>query len=215
MEQEKNQSHLWSIIIVAIVMGAYVLSGLFSGPAVMNAGMIYRANSGVVLECVLDWNASGLETLLNTAKNKGVSISFFASCAWMEENPEMLSRISRENNSVNLLLTGAPAAFETQIQKGKALLGETLRFVTVDDMDERDELNALAEQYDLEAVFCTFALKNSTIDPTMLVKRVEEEAFDGAIIRFDPAKTTVEAFSQIVDTLKGKGYSIVDITDTK
>ena len=212
MEKEKGQSHLWSVVVVAIIMGAYVLSGLFDGPVAANAGVTYRYDKGVVLQCVLDWEPSGLEELSATAKNMQAPVSFFVSIDLLLKDPQFPQRASEYGWETGLLLTGAPQEFEGEIRAGKALLKD-LKYVTAADVTQSDALGQAAKAQGVQAVLCTFSLKNNTSDVSALVSRIEKESFDGAIIRINPAKTTVDAFSQIVDVIRSKGYDIVKLTN--
>ncbi|MGI6151118.1 MAG: polysaccharide deacetylase family protein [Christensenellales bacterium] len=201
-----KRSHLWSIIVIGVVLIAYAFGAAINAMNAREAGVVYKRDEGVVLECVVTWNATGLDRLMGLAAEMDVPITFFMTAAFAKEHPERVAEMLDQGFEIGLLCSDAKALQAEAAQM--SALGVDLTHVMPSQGTDSSVLDTAASELGLTTVLCTFELKNTTTDPAVLIKKVSESSFDGAIIRFQPAKTTIDAFSGMIETLRHMGLTL-------
>lgn len=210
MGSNAKRSHLWSIIVVAVVLSAYAFGAAINAMNAREAGVIYKRDEGVALECVVTWDASGLDRLMDLAVDMEVPLTFFMTASFAEEHPERVAQMLEKGFDVGLLC-GDAETLRAQADRMRAF-GVSLTHVMPADGADASAVDKAASDLGLSTVLCTFELRNNTTDPNALIQKVGESTFDGAIIRFQPAKTTIDAFSGMIETLRHMGLTLKSLS---
>lgn len=206
MGNNTKRSHLWSIIVIGVVLTAYAFGAAINAMNAREAGVVYKRDEGVALECVVTWDASGLNGLMDLAVEMEVPLTFFMTADFAAGHGERVAAMLEKGFEIGLLCEDAETLRAQAAQMSS--LGVGLAHVMPAAGVNSSVLDAAASELGLTTVLCTFELKNTTTDPAVLIKKVSESSFDGAIIRFQPAKTTIDAFSGIIETLRQMGLTL-------
>ncbi len=208
--KRKAHGHFWSIAVLGIVAGLYFLSGASSAQAVIqSSGPVYRMDEGVFLQCVVRWNSSVLPDLLDEAEELGAPVNFFVSPRWAEEQPELLGRMHREGHSVGILLAmGSERSVISQLNRGRSALEKAGFDGGLSVLPERDgdafDLQGMLRGQNVQVLLCSFDVQGKTSRAEDLVQRIQKDSFAGAIIRFEPTKTMLEALKGAVEALRAQ-----------
>lgn len=208
MGNSSKRSHLWSIIVIGVVLIAYAFGAAINAMNAREAGVVYKRDEGVALECVVTWDAAGLDDLMDLAQEMEVPLTFFMTAEFAAGHGERVAAMLEKGFEIGLLCDGAGAETLRAQTAQMTALGVGLAHVMPAAGVNSSALDAAASELGLTTVLCTFELKNTTTDPAVLIKKVSESSFDGAIIRFQPAKTTIDAFSGIIETLRQMGLTL-------
>ena len=206
MGNNTKRSHLWSIIVIGVVLTAYAFGAAINAMNAREAGVVYKRDEGVALECVVTWDASGLNGLMDLAVEMEVPLTFFMTADFAAGHGERVAAMLEKGFEIGLLCEDAETLRAQAAQMSS--LGVGLAHVMPAAGVNSSVLDAAASELGLTTVLCTFELKNTTTDPAVLIKKVSDSSFDGAIIRFQPAKTTIDAFSGIIETLRQMGLTL-------
>ena len=209
MFSQNRHSHWWSILILALIAGAYFLTRAPADQAVFS-GPVYQGTEGVMLECAVRWNAQSLPALLELAQSENTPVAFFVSARMARADPDLLSNILRHGCEAGLLLEKREKqGILEELKEGTAVFsacGAALRFVMPGEPADAALVESLAAKEGLSTVLSSFDLLNRSCDSAEIAARVEKECFEGAIIRFEPTKTMTGCFSEILETLRSGGY---------
>lgn len=209
MFSNNRHSHLWSVLIVALIAFVYLVTLAPPAVSALSAGPVYRLSEGVALECAVRWNAQSVPQLVELAEREKVPVTFFVTQEYADENPDLLEKMRGAGCDAGLLvLSKTRADILSELQEGARVfssLGMPLRFVMADRDKNADLLDAVAAKEGLCTVLSSFDLLNRSTSGETLIRRVEKECFDGAIIRFEPTKTIAECFGGILEALREQG----------
>ncbi len=206
MGENNKRSHLWSIIIIGLVVAVYAFAVAISSMNAREAGVVYKRDDGVTLLCVVTWDASGLDKLMDLASEMEVPLTFFIPADFAAEHSERVAQMLEKGSGIGLLCNDVEKLNADAAKISS--LGVALTHVMPSEDVDASKLEKAASEIGLTTVLCTFELKNNTTDPGVLIKKVDDSSFDGAIIRFQPAKTTIDAFSGIIETLRRMGLTL-------
>ncbi|MGI6192257.1 MAG: hypothetical protein ACOYI3_01650, partial [Christensenellales bacterium] len=130
----------------------------------------------------------------------------FMTSSFATENRERVAQMLEKGFDIGLLCSDADTLRAQKDMMGT--LGVSLTHVMPETGANTSAIDEAASELGLSTVLCTFELKNTTTDPNTLIKKVSDSSFDGAIIRFQPAKTTIDAFSGMIETLRHMGLTV-------
>ena len=211
MGDKNKRSHLWSFIVIGVVLTAYAFGVALNAMNAREADVIYKKDEGVALECVVTWEASGLDELMDKAAEMEAPVTFFMTADFAENHQALVASMLAKGFDIGLLcadMDGLSRDAATLIS-----LGADVSHVMPASNVDSSALEKAASKIGMTTVLCTFELKNTVTDPAELIKKVGDSSFDGAIIRFQPAKTTVKAFSGIIETLRQMGLTLSNLDD--
>lgn len=206
-------------IIILLIAFVYVISSegvVQSALRNLQGGPVYRGNpSGVALECVVRWDATTIDELLTQCEEAEVRITFFVTNEWAKENPLLISKIKSGKHEIGILGLAPNADALKKELAANAAVFKTMSisaqlFMPFDDKNA-EKLRKQAIEMGYCTVLSSIDIQSKTTQISDLVERVDKNSFSGAIIRFEPTKTMLEAFPSIVAKLKEKEYPILTV----
>lgn len=202
--------HRYSVLIFALLFFAYLVSGstamevsLFD----LSGNIVYRGQTGVALVCPVRWDAKSLDDIMQAAEQAEASIAFFVTADWAEQNSAPLSRM-RKHHEVYLLGSATTRGeLETERQRFEAL-GLRATFY----MPERDAdahvIADYAEDMGMRVVLASIDVLSRSSNSKDAAERIANDAFDGAIIRFEPTAIVERALPDGLAGLRDTGLAI-------
>ena len=101
---------------------AQVMASLYAGPAYRG-----RSDDKIALEFAVSWNATAMEDILATLKDKNTRATFVVSGKWARENADMLKRIADEGHEIGTM--GDDPSFDGNLSETKADIQKSLESI--------------------------------------------------------------------------------------
>ena len=174
MGNSSKRSHLWSIIVIGVVLIAYAFGAAINAMNAREAGVVYKRDEGVALECVVTWDAAGLDYLMDLAVEMEVPLTFFMTAEFAAGHGERVAAMLEHGFEIGLLCRDADTLRAQAAQM--SALGVGLAHVMPAAGVNSSVLDAAASELGLTTVLCTFELKNTATDPAVLIKKVSESS---------------------------------------
>jgi len=189
---------------------------------------IYKGNeneSKIALECNVVWGTEFVPQMLNILKEKSVRITFFIGGKWAENNPELLKDIVSNNHEIGN--HGYDHKMHSQLNnvnnkkeilKTQEIISNICGIRTDLFAPPSGDFNDLTLNVVHELGYKTILWSIDTIDwkregKDIIIRRVLQKPHNGAFILMHPTKYTVEALPEMIDGLRGKGFSICTISE--
>ncbi len=207
--------HRYSLLIFALLCFAYLVSGSAAMEVSffdLSGNVVYRGQSGVALVCPVRWDAKSLDGIVKSAEQEGVSITFFVSPDWAEKNAERVQRI-REKHEIYLLGSALTReGLETERQRFESLGLSTAFYMPADDADA-NTIARYADEYGMRVVLSSFDVLSRSSNSKDAVERMSGDAFEGAIVRFEPTAIMERALPEAIEGLRERGFEVRSLTD--
>jgi peptidoglycan-N-acetylglucosamine deacetylase len=171
-------------------------------------------------------------SMLDTLREKGVRTSFFVLGWWAERQPDILKRIADDGHevashghSVFDLTAVSDGAVRDDLERADAAIsavtGKTTRPLWSASAGYRNaRVHRIAASLGYRPIYLTVDSLDWTQDATAdsVYNRVMERTVNGAIVvlHFDSPTTvrsTAAALPRLIDDLRGKGFSLVTVTE--
>ncbi len=181
-----------------------VMGGLYPGP-------VYRGNGEdkVSLQCVVEWDAAALPSMLDTLKEQGTAITFCVSGAWAKENPDLLRRMAEDGHE--LAVTGMQPRSDgdaawvaedvTLAQHAVQELTGSTPVIYYSGSRDVAVSGTAARELELTQVLCTVDLLCARGGALDILNRALDGAYDGSIMLMQPTGAAAAALPAILERM--------------
>lgn len=214
--KKPNGLHGFSLLIIAIVVCVYFISMAAVARTAMfksQNGVIYRGSKdGVALICKVPWNAASVGDIMSVADDAGVSITFFITADWARQNEGLMQSMSLRHGFAMLGSAQNERELKSEIEGFKNAGVDSYLYMPMDDA-HADKLLPFAQKENVNIVLSSLDVLGRTTDISDAVDRVNDDWFDGAIIRFEPTKLMAQALPDVISELQEKGIALRLLTE--
>lgn len=205
MKNKSAKKAVW-VNFAVLAVAAFVWAALASPvsvTAMAGSGRfpVYRGASktAVSLQCVVDWDAAGMEEIADILEREGTAITFFVSAEWARGHAPLLKRLFDAGNEIAVLAKDAKeAADETE-----RITGSRPRLAYVGSG------SAAGVPRGLIPVACTADLGCGGGTYRETAAKAARSISAGSIISVSPTADFVQALPEMIKIIKNMGLDIV------
>lgn len=157
-----------------------------------------RAENAVSLQCVVDWDAAGMESIAEILENEGAAMTFAVSLDWVKAHGELVKRLVSNGSEIAVLKDGA----EENCDLIEELTGVRPKLVFVGDEGAGGvpkDLKPVSRTADIDCASGMDGIKAET----------EKALAAGSLICVSPTAGFVSALPEIIKIIKNMGLDIV------
>ncbi len=227
-----RRKYVAGLVLAVLLWGACAFGflGMYDSRAVM-AGIspIYRGYTGasnIALMFNVDWGEEHLAKILDILKEKKAVATFFLTGSWAEKNAELASRIVREGHEVgnhgavhSHVETVPKENLQRLIQSGEERIflasgARPSKLFAPPYGEWTDATVTYASEMGYLTVMWTVDTVDWRLPPSETIwKRALAGAANGALVLLHPTEPTVSAVPAIIDGMRGKGFTLVTVSD--
>ena len=211
--------------LAAIISGMYfVLIFPYSRYTAASAFPVYRGNSKdrIALQCVVNWDAAAIGSILDTLAQKNAVITFTVSGEWAQRNPDILKRMADEGHEIATMGFSADTghsldSVKNSIKKSTDIIneitGKTVQLYYCGTGNTKKTARA-AESLGLKCVVCTLDLVCSKGSSSDILNRVCANTNGGDIILVSPTAAFAGSLPDILDYFNSTGLTVSTVSGT-
>lgn len=226
MKKRRHNGLVVNVFLVLIIAALYALTS--GGDAVQTmaslyAGPVYRGSSedAIALEFAVSWDASAMEGILDTLKEKGARATFAVSGEYARLRPDMVARIVEDGHELATMgdvpsFDGDAAAVRADIEASLKSINEACGVTPALYYSGAREIPAsarAARKLALTHVLCTRDLRCAVGDANDIIERGLNEPIIGSIILMQPTRAAGEALSGLIEGFSTKGIRVVAVSE--
>lgn len=210
-----------NVLILLVIVLLYVVTGTGLGDDAIGAlsdETVYRGNpsEAVALECIVSWDASAIDQMLDTCRETDTKITFFVSGQWAKEHADTLHRMAADGHEIGSCgytptMDGDESFILSDIKASKGVIesitGSPVAYYHAGLRDKVPSQKA-AEQLNLTHVACTSDLLSARGEAADIALRASKQAFDGSILMIQPTGEAARALPAIFAELEEAGLAV-------
>lgn len=185
--------------------------------SVSGSGPVYRGygkGEAALLMCV-DWDASALDGILDTLKNRGIKLTVAVSGEWAADNRTKIKRIVNDGHELAVTgMTRGDGDAKWLAEDIKTALGKIYETAGVSPKLYYSGTRSIyassdaARSLGLTHILYSTDLLCARGNAEEILKRALDNPFEGSIMLIQPTKECDAALSGIIDGLAERGISI-------
>ncbi|MDD2214549.1 MAG: polysaccharide deacetylase family protein [Oscillospiraceae bacterium] len=188
----------------------------------------------LTMDCGYEYNRDNTVKLLDEAQEKGITINFFITNAYLNSSPDLVERMLADGhfvanhtyNHLNPATTLADdgiqamiADVEDQAAAFKAVTGQDMpRYIRPGQGAYSDRVLQIYDDMGYKTVFWSFAYRDWEVDdqpdPTEALQTIEANLHPGAVLLLHAVSATnIQILPDLVDYAESKGYVFKSLTE--
>jgi len=204
----------WAIYIIT------ANPGINAAVSVLKGGIIYRGQSSakeVGLECIAAWDAAALEPMLDLLDERMVTISFFVSGKWADENTDLLRRMVASGHEIGILGYDPQTEYSlSELEESIASAKTTITQLTgvvprlyMPITQSKTMASRAAMAQGCLTVLCSVDTMGASSSSEQITQRALDSLYPGKLILLTPTANTLEALPSMLDGFSEAGYNVV------
>jgi len=179
----------------------------------------------VAFACNIFWGEEFLPDMLNTLDTNHIKITFFIGGSWGKRFPDLVTELAKRGHELGNHTYSHPhpntltkEQNKDQILRAEQLIMERSQIHTHLYAPPYGEYNDTVLAAANELGYTTIMWSVDTIDwkrppAEIIINRVMKKVNNGSIILMHPTEPTAKALPELIQQLKGKGYTITTVSD--
>ena len=225
---------LINFCLIAILGVIFIACGLSFGENVITAsksynGVIYAGNetsNKVSLMINVYWGTEYLSDMLDSLKKHNAKATFFVGGTWVQENPELLSRIYKEGHEIGNHGTNHKEHARLSYEQNKIEIQNchtAVQRVLGIDMDlfmpPGGSYGSKTVESASELGYKTILWTRDTIDwkdqrEDIIFSRATNKVQSGDLILMHPTNATRNVLDEIIESIKNQGFELTTVSET-
>ena len=210
-----------NVLLVIMICALYLITAAPTVTAVMsntNYGPIYRGTKGnrIALQFAVSWDASAMDTILNTLDQDVNKITFVVSGDWAKNNQALLKRIAESGHEIGVMgmdpmEDGTLEWVVSDLLSASNLIHEisgVMPRLYYSGTRNTSISAKAAKKCGMTQVLCTMDVLCARGDAEDILKRALENQIEGSIILMQPTFAAAEALPEIISSYQEKGFGI-------